>query len=274
MEHADISGVEYQQGELQGYEVREYLLETWGRMCAYGGMTDGPFEVEPIVPKSRGGSNRVSNLTIACRRCNDAKGQKTAAEFGHPEIEANANAPLKAAAAVNATRWALVGSLKATGLPVECGTGGRMKWKRIRLGLPKEHWIDAACVGASTPNHLVVPESVLTIKAVGHGNRQRCGTDQHGVPIRHRSGASKHFGFETGDVVRGVVPLGKRRGVHVGRVLCRATGSFDIQTNSGRVAGISWRHCQVLHRNDGYTYEEGGASSPRLKLGASAPQEL
>ena len=31
MENAEISGVEYQQGELQGYEVREYLLEKWGR---------------------------------------------------------------------------------------------------------------------------------------------------------------------------------------------------------------------------------------------------
>ena len=31
----EISGVEYQQGTLAGYEVREYLLEKWGRRCAY-----------------------------------------------------------------------------------------------------------------------------------------------------------------------------------------------------------------------------------------------
>jgi len=30
MQNAEISGVEYQQGELQGYELREYLLEKWG----------------------------------------------------------------------------------------------------------------------------------------------------------------------------------------------------------------------------------------------------
>ncbi|HLQ27643.1 MAG TPA: RNA-guided endonuclease IscB, partial [Ktedonobacteraceae bacterium] len=35
MEHAEIKGVEYQQGSLQGYEVREYLLEKWNRRCAY-----------------------------------------------------------------------------------------------------------------------------------------------------------------------------------------------------------------------------------------------
>ena len=66
MENAEISGVEYQQGELQGYEVREYLLEKWGRKCAYCGVKDLPLEMEHITPKTRGGSNRVTNLSIAC----------------------------------------------------------------------------------------------------------------------------------------------------------------------------------------------------------------
>lgn len=35
LQNPDISGIEYQQGELFGYEVREYLLEKWGRKCAY-----------------------------------------------------------------------------------------------------------------------------------------------------------------------------------------------------------------------------------------------
>jgi len=29
LQNPEISGVEYQQGELFGYEVREYLLEKW-----------------------------------------------------------------------------------------------------------------------------------------------------------------------------------------------------------------------------------------------------
>jgi 5-methylcytosine-specific restriction endonuclease McrA len=65
MQDAEISGVSYQQGELAGYEVREYLLEKWQRRCAYCGKTDVPLEIEHIIPKSRGGSNRVSNLTLA-----------------------------------------------------------------------------------------------------------------------------------------------------------------------------------------------------------------
>ncbi len=50
----EVSGVEYQQGELFGYEVREYLLEKWGRQCAYCGAENVPLEVEHIIPKSRG----------------------------------------------------------------------------------------------------------------------------------------------------------------------------------------------------------------------------
>jgi 5-methylcytosine-specific restriction endonuclease McrA len=124
MENAEISGVEYQQGTLAGYETREYLLEKWGRKCAYCQMSGVPLEVEHIVPKARGGSNRISNLTLACKACNTKKGARTAGEFGHPEVQAQAKRPLKDAAAVNATRWALYRRLQATGLPVEVGTGG------------------------------------------------------------------------------------------------------------------------------------------------------
>ncbi|WP_459575577.1 RRXRR domain-containing protein, partial [Cupriavidus sp. 8B] len=45
MQNPEISGVEYQQGELAGYEVREYLLEKWGRQCAYCDARDMPLEL-------------------------------------------------------------------------------------------------------------------------------------------------------------------------------------------------------------------------------------
>jgi len=273
MENPEISGIEYQQGTLKGYEVREYLLEKWGRRCAYCGTENAQLEVEHIVPKSRGGSNRVDNLTLACHPCNEKKGARTAAEFGYPEIQKKAKQPIKDAAAMNATRWIIFERLKETGLPVECGTGSRTKFNRKRLGLPKTHWGDAVCVGVSVPNRIIGPSSVLNITATGHGNRQMCGTDRCGFPIRHRTRLKRHFGFQTGDMVRATVPSGKRAGTHVGRVLCRSTGNFDIQTRMGRVTGISHRYCRTIHRQDGYRYsiEGGGASSPRLKPGASAP---
>ena len=58
----EISGVEYQQGTLYGYEVREYLLGKWGRKCAYCGANDVPLQIEHLIPRSRGGTMRVDNL--------------------------------------------------------------------------------------------------------------------------------------------------------------------------------------------------------------------
>ena len=265
LENAEVSGVEYQRGELLGWEVRAYLLEKWGRRCAYCGAENVPFEIDHVRPKDRGGSNRVSNLALACHDCNQAKGNRTASEFGHPEVEAQARASLKDAAAVNATRWALYRRLLATGLPVEIGTGGRTRYNRARLELPKAHWIDAALVGVSTPDDLrVAVESVLLIAAKGQGTRQMCGTNKYGIPTRHRLRQKRHFGFQTGDLVRAVVPVGKRAGAHVGRVLTRASGSFDITTKHGRQAGISYRYCHIIQRADGYAYtyrKEGAASS-------------
>jgi 5-methylcytosine-specific restriction endonuclease McrA len=53
-------GVQYQQGTLAGYEVREYLLEKWHRQCAYCGAVNVPLQIEHIVPKAKGGSDRVT----------------------------------------------------------------------------------------------------------------------------------------------------------------------------------------------------------------------
>jgi 5-methylcytosine-specific restriction endonuclease McrA len=255
MQDAETSGVAYQQGELVGYEIRQYLLEKWHRTCAYCGETGIPLEIEHLTPRSRGGSDRVSNLTLACHECNQRKGNKTAAEFGHPELQAKAKQPMGDAAAVNSTRWRLFERLKATGLPVEVGSGGLTQFNRTGRTLDKTHWLDAACVGKSTPLMLHTFDiRPLSIKATGHGNRQMAGLNAYGFPTRHRSRVKVHFGFQTGDIVKAVVPTGKRAGVHIGRVLCRATGSFDITTTQGRQAGISYRFCTAIHRSDGYSY--------------------
>src|SRR5712691_4580328 len=260
LQNAEISGVEYQQGELAGYEVREYVLEKGGRRCAYCHRTGVPLELDHIVPRSRlGTSHRVSNLAPACRPCNQAKGNRTAAEFGHPEVQAQAQQPLHDAAAVNASRWALFHHLVATGLPVEVGTGGRTKWNRTVRGLPKAHWSDAACVGASTPEQLklvgVVP---LEITAMGRHSRQMRRTNAFGISDTAPKAVSVVAGMRTGDIVRAVVPPPSiKAGVYVGRLAVRASGYCNIKTSSGTVQGIHIRYCQPLQRGDGDTYHHG-----------------
>jgi 5-methylcytosine-specific restriction endonuclease McrA len=259
MQNPEISGVLYQQGELQGYEVREYLLTKWNRQCPYCSVKNVPFEIEHIQPKSRGGSDRVSNLTIACHDCNQKKGNQDVRAFlaTKPDllnrILKQAKLPLKDAAAVNSTRGALFNALKETGLPVTTGTGGQTKFNRNRLELPKSHWLDAACVG-NVETLEVLSSKPLLIAAKGHGTRQMCGTNKYGFATRHKSRVQIHKGFQTGDLVSATVTAGKKVGSYVGRVLCRASGSFDIVAKSGRVAGISHKYCSPIHKKDGYSY--------------------
>ncbi|BAZ19436.1 HNH endonuclease (plasmid) [Kalymmatonema gypsitolerans NIES-4073] len=260
MRNPEIEGKEYQQGTLAGYETREYLLEKWNRQCAYCGVKDVPFQVEHIHPRSKGGSNSITNLTLSCEKCNVKKGTKDIKDFLKKDptklqkILAQAKKPASDAAAVNATRYKLLGVLKSTGLPVECGSGGLTKFNRTNQGLPKTHWIDAACVGQSTPTLNTKSIKALLITANGHGIREMCGTDKFGFPSRHRTNKQIHFGFQTGDIIKAVVTSGKKVGEYVGRVLCRATGSFDIATKTGRIAGISYKYCSAIHKKDGYSY--------------------
>ena len=262
MENPEINGVEYQQGELAGYEIREYLLEKWGRRCAYCGKTGIPFQIEHIIPRSRGGSNRVSNLTLACQPCNQEKGNRTAAEYGFPEIEREAKQPLKDAAAVNSTRRALFERLKRLGLPVETGSGGLTKFNRVARGLEKAHWIDAACVGKSTPA-VVVIDGVrpLKLEARGHNSRQMCRMDKYGFPRTGAKGPRRVKGFRTGDLVKAVVTSGKKQGRYEGRVAIRSSGSFNITTAAGTVQGISYRSCRMIQQADGYAIHRARARS-------------
>ena len=259
LENPEISGIEYQQGTLLGYEVREYLLNAWDRKCAYCGIENIPLQVEHIHPKAKGGTNRISNLCLACDSCNKKKDTQEIEKFlaKKPDvlkrIQAQRKRPLKDAAAVNSTRWALLNQLKKTELPVTTGSGGQTKFNRTRLQLPKCHWLDAACVGKVAELKVLTSQPLL-IKATGHGSRQMCGTDKFGFPIRHKSRKQIHQGFQTGDIISATVTAGKKVGSYMGRVLCRASGSSDIATTMGRVAGISHKYCKPIHKKDGYSY--------------------
>ena len=73
IENPEISGVEYQHGTLFGYEVKEYLLEKFGHKCVYCKRDDVPLQVEHVIPKSKGGTNRITNETLSCKNCNQKK---------------------------------------------------------------------------------------------------------------------------------------------------------------------------------------------------------
>lgn len=256
----EVSGVEYQRGELAGFEVKEYLLAKWNRKCVYCQSENLPLEVEHILAKSRGGTNRVSNLTLACHRCNQAKGNQPVEQFlkGKSDlldrILAQAKTPLKDAAAVNATRWKLFRRLQQTGLPVEIGSGGLTKFNRKTRGIEKSHWVDAACTGSSTPQRLLIKGiKPLQVAAKGHGRRQRCGTNRFGFPIRHAPRAKFFMGFQTGDLVKANIPNGKYAGIYAGRIAIRFKPSFKL-TTGGKSFDVHPKYLRVIHKADGNAY--------------------
>jgi 5-methylcytosine-specific restriction endonuclease McrA len=250
MQQPEVSGIEYQRGELFGWEIRAYLLEKFGHTCVYCGRTGTAFELDHIWPKSRGGSDRVSNLALSCHSCNERKGNQTAAEFGHPEVEAQARQPLRDAAAMNASRYALCEELRALGLPLTTWSGGRTRWNRDRFVIPKAHALDALCVGqivGARADRL----RTLQIKACGRGQYCRTNVDGSGFPRGYLMRQKQVKGIKTGDRVRAIVPDGyAAHGTHTGRIAVRATGQFRL----GKIQNIPARFCRVLQFADGYDY--------------------
>jgi len=262
LQNPELTGVEYQRGDLFGWEVRSYILEKFQHRCAYCGRGETIFELDHVLPRSRGGSSRVSNLALSCHACNVAKGNQTASEYGHPEVEVQAKHPLRDAAAVNATRFALVEALRLLDLPIGTWSGGRTRFNRDRFGIDKGHGLDALCVGDLASIHLPALRT-LRIIAQGRGSYQRTNVDGSGFPRSYLTRQKRIRGFSTGDLVRAEVPGHlKTGGIHLGRVAVRASGSFRV----GKVDGINANYCRVVQRADGYDYmlrldEKGGGAT-------------
>ncbi|MFI0911761.1 RNA-guided endonuclease IscB [Streptomyces abikoensis] len=265
-----LESTDYQKGSLYYCEAREYLSVKWGRACAYCGVRAVRLNIDHIHPRSRGGADRVSNLVLCCAPCNQAKSNRPVEEFlahNPPALRrvlSQVKAPLRDAAAVNATRWAIQQTL-ATAFPVVCSaSGGRTKWNRQRLGLPKTHTLDALCVG-SLDELSQYPAVFLSVTATGRGTYARTSADKYGFPRLYRPRTKLVHGYATGDLAQAVVPSGKKAGTHVGRISVRTRGNFNIRTSQGLLQGIRHTYFHLLQRADGYGYTarpEGAPSSP------------
>jgi 5-methylcytosine-specific restriction endonuclease McrA len=77
---------------LDSKRLVQKLIERDGNRCHYCGieMVPNPFDgtylqnaisVDHVVPRKEGGSSRLENLVLACRRCNRSKMTKSYQEF-------------------------------------------------------------------------------------------------------------------------------------------------------------------------------------------------
>ena len=171
LQNPEIEGVEYQHGELFGYNVKAYLLEKFKYKCAYCRKTDIPLEIEHIIPKVRGGSNRISNLTIACHKCNQKKGSLTAEEFGYPNIQAQAKKSLRSATFMNLVYSRLFTTLKEkhNDIKVKYTFGYKTKYRRLKQKLDKTHFNDAFVIAKGK---LQIRSNPYELKQIRRNNRK------------------------------------------------------------------------------------------------------
>ena len=241
IKNPDISGIEYQQGTLQGYNIRNYLLEKHGRRCFYCGKAVSDFEVEHMFPKSKGGSNRIDNLTLSCHDCNEKKGTLTAEEFIQQTLPAKkATAKLKQLpqekrlfkymAYMNATRWALYDAIKERYPNVKMTYGYITKYNRIQAGLPKAHHIDAKCI-TGFPTVPSTDQTVVKVKMRRHNRQLHRATFSKGHVRKAACLPTTVFGFQLYDLVL----FNNHRYYIRGR---RSSGAFVL----GSIEAVSYTH--------------------------------
>ena len=256
-----IRGKEYQHGPLYETHLRAYVRELWRHRCAYCGKASWEsrtrFEVDHVVPRSKGGPTNVGNLVWACRPCNQAKADKNLDAFlaENPErstaarYRAHRRKPLAAAGAIAWICQTLVKRLESRGLTVRTTTGADAAHTRKQLGIPKSHADDAACCGTSRPITQLREPSRL--RAVGHGRRKQIKSLPETEYLRWRlkprgerrrvpcPGHARHpnvvHGVRTGDLVR---VLGKNGWIQ-GRAQVEAGRKRVTAKNAAHTASTS-----------------------------------
>ena len=249
-----LSGEEYQNGDLKDTKLRDFIFKKYDYKCVYCGSRGE--EIEHIVPRSKGGTNSVENLTLSCRKCNISKGnlslkafgKKVGKDFSHLEPR---KTPKHASIIQSARNYTLKELEKD--FEVNTGEGWETYSNRKEVNLPKEHYYDAMCIGDNY-KYKIVTDNVLEVKAQGRGNRQMCLMDRFGFPRTKAKGSKIVKGFQTGDIVKAIVTKGKKIGTYIGKVAVRASGNFNITSNAVIVQGISYKYCKTIQKGDGYAY--------------------
>ena len=251
-----LIGTDYQQGNLYNKNLRKFIFSKTKGRCSY--CEEKATEIDHIVPRAKGGTNSTYNLTPACRSCNEKKSNLSLKEFGklmnkdYSKLEPK-KLP-KDAAIVQSARNYMVKEISKLVPDTTTHESWITKYNRDQLGLTKQHYYDALSVGEIPTKFNFLTDKILQISAKGRGSRQMCRMDSYGFPRTSAKASKSVKGFQTGDIVKAVVPTGSKQGEYLGRVAVRSRGFFDIKTKSNLVKDIGYKFCRLLQRNDGYSY--------------------
>ena len=250
-------GNDYQQGSLYNKNLREFIFSKTKGRCSYCGAKAK--EIDHIVPRAKGGTDSTYNLAASCRSCNEKKSNLSLKEFGklmnkdYSQLEPK-KLP-KDAAIVQSARNYMVKEITKIIPDTTTYDAWMTKYNRNQLGLSKQHYYDALSVGEIPTKFNFLTDKILQISAKGRGSRQMCRMDSYGFPRTSAKSSKTVKGFQTGDIVKAIVPFGLKQGEYLGKVAVRSSGYFDIQTKTQVIQGIGYKYCHIVQRSDGYSYD-------------------
>jgi hypothetical protein len=64
-------------------DIRNAVFERDGNVCSYCGSSDGPFQIDHMIPWVVCREHAIENLVVACCWCNWSKGALTPSEWKH-----------------------------------------------------------------------------------------------------------------------------------------------------------------------------------------------
>lgn len=260
MADPDIQGEEYQHGTLFGYEVKEYLLLKYGHKCVYckNKRGDPVLEIDHVIPTSRGGSDKISNLVIACKTCNQEKGSRTAEEYGFPNVQKEAAkfVVFRYSALTQSYKWALWQALSKTcakyNAALEATFGYQTKARRLELGLPKAQVIDAMVIAAGDRSFDLPPDFVIERRVKARLPYHRFSNEnKKGRTCVKTPAAREVYGFKLYDKISFTETDGQKVTGYITGL--RTRGDFEISDLEGRrLADKNWRKLaleQPAYRN-------------------------
>ena len=151
IEGKEISGVDYQRGEMYGYEnVKQYVRERdkyTCQLCKKSGIGK-VLEVHHIIPKNVGGSNKPSNLICLCHNChrNKVHSNHNDNKYFRELQSRRINDTYKDATFMNTARWRIYDAIGDICAETYVSFGYITKRNRETVHLPKFHYVDAACI--------------------------------------------------------------------------------------------------------------------------------
>lgn len=250
IKNPNISGTEYQQGEMEGWNVREYTLFRDNHTCQHckGKSKDKVLNVHHIESRKIGG-NAPNNLITLCRTCHKDY------HAGKINLKIKRGQSFKDATFMGVMRWTFYNRLKEIYSDVNMTFGYITKNTRITNGLEKSHRVDARCISG---NPLAKPSDEWYYQ-----KKVRCNNRQiHKAKIL-KNGKKKLN--QAPYIVKGYRLFDK---VSVDGVECfvfgrRATGYFDLRMLDGSVISRSksYKKLKLLQKRQGLLIERRTAVS-------------